>query len=268
MKVLLFLFCALNLFSQSKRFVYKYEFIPDSNNPKVTKEYMFLDLNQEKSQFYSYKNYNVDSTALEYSRKGLFYMPPNQEYLNFRIEKDFNTGKIDMISKISSVVYRISDDHVYNWTITNNKDNILGHPVVSAEINFGGRHWTAWFAPDIPFQDGPYKFHGLPGLILKIEDDSKSHRFVAVQIKTLENYEQYPLTGNSKPTIQISQEKYKKMYLDYRLDPLKDLRGRYPDQRYSDGSFVPGDQAFRNEEKRFKERIKKDNNIIEIDLLK
>ena len=28
----------------------------------------------------------------------------------------------------------------------------------------------AWFAPDLPYSDGPYKFNGLPGLIVKISD--------------------------------------------------------------------------------------------------
>ena len=37
-----------------------------------------------------------------------------------------------------------------------------------AETFIFGRKWTAWFSPEIPIQDGPYKFRGLPGLIVKI----------------------------------------------------------------------------------------------------
>lgn len=48
-------------------------------------------------------------------------------------------------------------------------------------MNFGGRIWTAWFAPEIKIADGPYKFSGLPGLILKLEDDKGDYRFSFVK---------------------------------------------------------------------------------------
>lgn len=53
-----------------------------------------------------------------------------------------------------------------------------------AETNFAGRKWIAWFTSDIPFQDGPYKFHGLPGLIVKIESADKTH---SMELKGVKN---------------------------------------------------------------------------------
>jgi len=256
-------------YGQTTRLIYKYEFVPDINIPKtINREYMYLDIHQKDSQFYSYRNYNIDSTSVAYSKKGLSYMPPNREYINFRVIKDFQTSHVSMITKIGFIVYEVLDDGELKWKITNQKATILGYTVLSAETNFRGRSWIAWFASDIPIQDGPYKFKGLPGLILKIEDDKKNHSFTATQIVTLIGNEQYPLTENSKPTKQVSQQNFKKLFIDYRRDPLSSLRGRYPDQTDSQGNFRTGDQVFRDEEKLFKDRIKKDNNIIEIDLLK
>lgn len=56
------------------------------------------------------------------------------------------------------------------WTVAEDStSNILGYECVMAECDYHGRHWKAWFAPEIPVPFGPWKFHGLPGLILKAE---------------------------------------------------------------------------------------------------
>ncbi len=41
----------------------------------------------------------------------------------------------------------------------------------------GGRLWEAWFSPDLPFSEGPYKFSGLPGLIMKVKDARGHYEF-------------------------------------------------------------------------------------------
>lgn len=56
------------------------------------------------------------------------------------------------------------------WTIVEDSTaNVLGYECLMAETDYHGRHWKAWFTPEIPMSFGPWKFHGLPGLILKAE---------------------------------------------------------------------------------------------------
>ncbi|MFT6096031.1 MAG: GLPGLI family protein [Mariniflexile sp.] len=38
-----------------------------------------------------------------------------------------------------------------------------------AEVQFRGRKFTAWYAPEIAVPFGPFKFKGLPGLIINVE---------------------------------------------------------------------------------------------------
>ncbi len=68
------------------------------------------------------------------------------------------------------------------WQIGDSVKNILGYECVNAETDYHGRHWTAWFATDIPVSFGPWKLHGLPGLILMAEADNRIS-FVATGIE-------------------------------------------------------------------------------------
>src|SRR3546814_19435070 len=42
----------------------------------------------------------------------------------------------------------------------------------------------AYFYPNIPLSDGPYKFGGLPGLIVRIVDENEHWDFTLVSIET------------------------------------------------------------------------------------
>lgn len=58
------------------------------------------------------------------------------------------------------------------WTVKEDfTANMLGYECVMAESDYHGRHWKAWFAPEIPLPFGPWKLRGLPGLILQAEAD-------------------------------------------------------------------------------------------------
>ena len=61
--------------------------------------------------------------------------------------------------------------------------NVLGYECILAEANYHGRHWKAWFTPEVPMPYGPWKLHGLPGLILKAEADS-GFSFMATGIES------------------------------------------------------------------------------------
>lgn len=60
---------------------------------------------------------------------------------------------------------------------------ILGHRCQRATCHWRGRNYIAWFAPDIPIRRGPWKFGGLPGLIMKIYDVDNLYVFKAVAIE-------------------------------------------------------------------------------------
>ncbi len=60
------------------------------------------------------------------------------------------------------------------WNIVEDSTaTVIGYECIMAETDYHGRHWKAWFTPDVPVPFGPWKLRGLPGLILKAEADGE-----------------------------------------------------------------------------------------------
>lgn len=59
----------------------------------------------------------------------------------------------------------------WEWEISDSTRNVLGYECVKAFSDYHGRKWEAWFSPEIPINNGPWKLHGLPGLILEASAD-------------------------------------------------------------------------------------------------
>ena len=70
-----------------------------------------------------------------------------------------------------------------DWKVSFETKEILGYQCFKAECDFRGRHWTAWCTMQIPVQDGPWKFCGLPGLILEMEESHGHYAFRCIGIK-------------------------------------------------------------------------------------
>lgn len=62
----------------------------------------------------------------------------------------------------------------YEWVESNETEQLLGYLCKKATTTIGGRRWTAWYSEDLPFDNGPAEFSGLPGLILRLSDNEGS----------------------------------------------------------------------------------------------
>lgn len=296
--ILLFLLLSVFTNAQVNRFFYDYKFIPDSNNKEDVKtEMMYLDIDKNGSSYYSRAKFVSDSTSKADIEKQIksfsgnisVNRSNNQGQVSFKVTKNYPDFNTYLFRSIATDQYKIKEDQKPEWKILQDKQKIGEYNTQKATTNFGGREWIAWFSTDIPFQDGPYKFYGLPGLIVKIEDTTGSHIMTLVGNKKVaaitadEKEAELPqnmrIYGMGGKEIEISEDQFRKAWKSYVNDPAKNMREmmmRNTDTskvsfkvKTSDGKEISDpSQVFREMEKRTKETLAKNNNPIEPDLVK
>ena len=88
-----------------------------------------------------------------------------------------------------------------DWVINEDSTKtILDYQCIMATTDYHGRKWTVWFTPEIPMQDGPWKFCGLPGLIMEASEPSGQHCFTVTGIE-----------ASSQPIFPVFNTEYEKM---------------------------------------------------------
>lgn len=283
--LLLFLLSVLIIDAQYQRFVYEYKFAIDSTaKDKTETELMNLDIAPKGSKFYSKDYQELDSLMNAYIQKqvksgikdislsGMGY----KGEMRYFVEKNYPDYVLSYFNSLLSDEYLVQDARKQEWKILSDKEKIGNFNAQKAVCDFAGRKWTAWFTTDIPIQDGPYKFHGLPGLIIKLEDNTHSHIFELKGVKKLPETGEWKSQREKKrynALITLDQEKYKKVFKDYLQDPMKGQRqllnnGTIIEMRDESGKVIDPAKQMREDEKRLKEKLKKQNNILELDLLK
>lgn len=270
---------SLAAFSQTQRFYYEYNFQTDSTDVETKmSELMVLDVDKKGSKYYSEYVFQNDSIMDAQFKKNMAAhsddsapLSAKQGVVAYKILKSYPSFKINQIITLDMTLYNVNQQVKLNWKILPDQEIIGEWNVQKAETDFAGRKWIAWFSTEIPLQDGPYKFYGLPGLIIKIEDQAGFHK---MELKGIRNnvVERDILSFEFEKPIDLNYKKYKTAYKNYRKDPMANLK-----KKAQDGQFYVTDDAgnrldnadyLKSQEKAMMERMKKNNNILELDLLK
>lgn len=264
----------------ANRFFYELKYKPGKDMDERKTTMAILDILKEKSIYQDYLMVSQDSILKieveQMMKSGQFkdlsksIKEPNFSY---KVTKTYPNMDIKYTEQILQDKISYDDKTKFDWKISSEQEKIGSYNTQKATTSFGGRKWTAWFTTDIPFQEGPYKFHGLPGLIVKIEDESKDYSWELKANKKIPNYEeesyaeklQKQFTDSKGNVLTVSREKFNKLYDAYKKDPFGSMRAQMAqipsDAKMPDGTSIS--QMLKEQEAKLKERLNENNNPIE-----
>lgn len=265
----------------ANRFFYELTFKPRKDSAKVEKVIMALDIVKNRSIYRDFTAVGQDSILkiqLEQMQKAgvfkdlskSFKMPKFSE----KIVKTYPDMKMQYIERIangfSPMNIGYNETAKFNWKISSEKAKIGAYNAQKATTEFGGKKWTAWFSSELPFQDGPYKFSGLPGLIVKIEDEGKNYSWVLQGNKKVPNWEELTfmekMSNVGLKVTEMPREKFEKTFNEFKKDPFATARPMMTQEIMS--KTIPGmdgtiGDMMKKQEKMYKDFFNANDNPIE-----
>lgn len=138
-----------------------------------------LYLKKSGSLFVYSKGKSMQMVTCEKGEDVLLFEP-----LGNMILKNYDTDSLKIREFVVTTIYQSKEEiPKFDWVLGTKEKQIGKFRVKNATTSFRGREYEVWFTEEIPISDGPWKFNGLPGLILEAYDNNKEYVF------TLKNVE-------------------------------------------------------------------------------
>lgn len=210
---------------ETMEFVYDYRYSVDTTGTigdNIASDNMLLQIGPDGlSKFSSHKNLTVDSIIMTSSPEQISNAVmegklSNGEFLT--IFKNYPEGKLTHTEKICMDWFRYEEEMpAIDWELTDSVATILGYECHSARCRFRGREWRVFFTEDIPLSDGPWKLHGLPGLIMKASDEKGHYTFECIGINSKAAR---PITLYKAPFNNVKRREYYDTKHRYEVNPF------------------------------------------------
>lgn len=233
-------------------------FDPESKREKD--QTFILQAGKKTLKYSSYGKYQNDSLSYRHKDENDWTWGRYQE-----AAKNFERSTSNYVilnresNELMHMIYFAFEYYYYNepipklrWTMVADSDTLIaGHHCAKATTNFRGRDWTAWYTEEIPIDAGPYKFSGLPGLILEVEDSNCEHQISAMAIRRGGT----PIVIKDLDLgIKLDRKKFNDEYRKFMKDPLKYIQGSPLEPKGPNGGKIVPQTA----SKRFANYIEKD----------
>lgn len=144
----------------------------------------YLEFNEKKSHYvFSKDSLEISQTT---NTEKIVVDDTNVTHI-FQSNRTFEKGNQVFIDKSSNKMFSLlnykSEQYVeeiiplIDWKLEKETKEIGSLICRKATTSFRGREYTAWYTLEIPLPYGPWKLHGLPGLILEAYDTNKEVYF-------------------------------------------------------------------------------------------
>lgn len=143
---------------------------------QAEKEDSFLLVIQGKRS--SYVKIEIEEELSDDAGPEIVIVSPTYSDENHAVFKDFTQRRMIEVKDFLSKSYRIEENlPKYNWKLEQQTKEIMGLKCYKAIV---GDSIVAWFCPDIPVNDGPDIYCGLPGIIIDLEDRNDVYRCISL----------------------------------------------------------------------------------------
>ena len=213
---------------------YETKMITDTLNPeKKIEESMILKVGTTASSYYSYTRFVTDSLLGEQLKKGgnVRIEKKNDENMGlvtYQIYKNYPARKVTTLDRLAMNRFRCEEENeMPAWELLPDTMTILSYSCQKAVCRFKGREYEAWFTPEIPRNEGPWKLHGLPGLILRAADSQGHYTFECTGLKSTDEKLMFGADGYET----ISRRNLNRVYERYAADPIGYVTSSSPNVR-------------------------------------
>ena len=107
----------------------------------------------------------------------------------------------------------------FDWQLWDEQKTISGLECRKATMHFRGRDYVAWYSTEVALPYGPYKFGGLPGIIVEIYDTEMDYQFTLVQMQQGDFGDQIGFNFDNNRLMKTSRANAMRALENYRKDP-------------------------------------------------
>ncbi|MDR1348254.1 MAG: GLPGLI family protein [Prevotellaceae bacterium] len=222
---------------------YTYRYMRDTANPdNMRSDEMTLLVGKKTSKFYCYGAFQRDSLIISISEGNgdmSDFSAKRSNYKGetfFKVYKNYPENKITFTDRILTTDYLYEESiPVQEWKIHNDTTTVSGYKCRKATCTFRGRNYVAWFTVEIPMNNGPYKFGGLPGLIVKIGDTKSNHIFELIGTETVKE----PVLLETRDYLKTNRKDYTSVYRKYKHNFINFLKENMGVISYSSDRPLP-----------------------------
>lgn len=216
--------------------------------------YEILQTGARHSKYWDYGRYQIDSVLAGMNRTKITIAEANRIYNRYPHATSFYVARHKQKCELQVYGWVLSNGYIYSepfpdfqWKLSQDTATVCGYLCHRATADFRGRQWTAWYA-DIAVSEGPWKFAGVPGLVLRVVSADKEHEFTAVSIRKSRSL----ITREKKAVVRTTREKFSRTEKDYKSDPRQYMAGSQlaPQDMQGNEIKVAGRKLFYNPEEK------------------